>query len=432
MLLTAWLCVLLPNALAADVLDDERWSILRQTEVQATSYLRSNWNKYTENYHPNYVADDNPATAWVEGVDGNGEGQAIVLPTLPIRQAKAVRLRVRNGYQKSKGLLQANAAPKKVRVAVLAGGQEVAHTTAELERVMGWQTIDVALPPGAGLSAVSLQVESVHPGHKYKDTCVSDVQVYVDTDIGIRPALESARHQKLLGWTQERKSQAAYFASLPPSYPFAGTAFTRRDGAGDDARDQAELHALAKQAKAAGSAGGWWRMTRKGAQPQVPDGLWGLSDVVDLFGPDSLAWFETDKRYAAHDKNVEEYGWSLQWRTHAKVAFAEGSGTTAPRTVWFQTHSSGEERGPWSTTTTHFVKLDARGRPELVYAETEADDELGPHLVQTRWRVHRTEAGQVDRVDLVSRREYRSTNWDPGDDFDPVSVDRGVFTVQGS
>ncbi len=27
-------------------------------EAQATSYIKSNWNKYTENYHPSYVLAD--------------------------------------------------------------------------------------------------------------------------------------------------------------------------------------------------------------------------------------------------------------------------------------------------------------------------------------------------------------------------------------
>ena len=65
------------------------WKVLRQTEVQASSFLQSNWNKYSENYHPNYVADENPSTAWVEGVTGNGEGESIVLPTNPIKSARA-------------------------------------------------------------------------------------------------------------------------------------------------------------------------------------------------------------------------------------------------------------------------------------------------------------------------------------------------------
>src|SRR5262245_20648523 len=85
-------------------------------QAKASSYLKSNWNKYEENYHPNYVLDDDPKTAWVEGVDGNGEGETLSLEVSPLKTAKRVKLVVFNGYQKSKALLEANAAPEKLTV----------------------------------------------------------------------------------------------------------------------------------------------------------------------------------------------------------------------------------------------------------------------------------------------------------------------------
>ena len=87
---------------------------LHPRAANASSYLRSNWNRFTENYHPNYVLDDNPATAWVEGDAGNGEGAVLRLPVSALQTARSVKLRVRNGYQKSDNLLVANAAPHKV------------------------------------------------------------------------------------------------------------------------------------------------------------------------------------------------------------------------------------------------------------------------------------------------------------------------------
>src|SRR6185312_7841553 len=82
----------------------DRFRPLRSASASATSFLQNDWNRYQENYHPSYVLDENPATAWVEGVDGYGEGQSLTLPLSPLSSARALRLRIWNGYQKSKDL----------------------------------------------------------------------------------------------------------------------------------------------------------------------------------------------------------------------------------------------------------------------------------------------------------------------------------------
>ena len=64
---------------------------LYSSSAEATSFLRSTWNKYNENYHPNYVLDGNPKTAWVEGVEGNGEGEQIVIPISTISNVKKIK-----------------------------------------------------------------------------------------------------------------------------------------------------------------------------------------------------------------------------------------------------------------------------------------------------------------------------------------------------
>ena len=105
---------------------------LRSTGAQASSYLESNWNKHDENYHPNYLLDGNPKTAWVEGVEGDGEQQWIQWPLSSIASARQLTVRVRNGYQKSDSLLVANAAPKKVALQAWFDGALVAEQTFEL------------------------------------------------------------------------------------------------------------------------------------------------------------------------------------------------------------------------------------------------------------------------------------------------------------
>lgn len=386
--------------------EDIDWKVLRQTEVQASSFLQSNWNKYSENYHPNYVADDNPNTAWVEGVSGNGEGESIVLPTHTIKQARAVRLRIRNGYQKSEGLLKANAAPKDVRIAVLFANQEVAHTSVSLERKMGWQEVVVPLPEGKGLSAVSLRVDSVHPGSKYKDTCISDIVVEADTDVPYRPAIEAARLHRLLAWTQERKQTAAYFANLPVSYPFAGTAFMQSQvDTGDDNADEAMLLALEKEAAAASKTGSLWKRTAKGAAIEAPDLLWMLDPMLPLFVPNQLAWFETDTQYASRNSSKYDYGHHTAYQTNARLTFHE-DGQTTPATIWFEVYQETDERVFSSSTQGHYVQCDAQGRPvkALIHA-LHSDEEIGPYKTLSLYDFRWNASGQIDQMKLTRRHE---------------------------
>jgi len=420
MLLSA---ALLPTAQAADV----DWKVLRQTEVQATSFLQSNWNKYSENYHPNYVADDNPATAWVEGVSGNGEGQTILLPTSPIKQARAVRLRIRNGYQKSEGLLKANSAPKDVRITILAAGREVTHTTVALDRKMGWQDVVMPLPAGAGLSAVSLQVDSVHPGTKYKDTCISDIVVEVDTDVPYRPAIEAARMQHLVIWAQDRKKTASYFANLPAAYPFAATAFTQKDHtSGNDTEDDKLLLALEAQAEAASQKGTWWKRTAKGAPAKTPDQLWRLNDLLPLFTPAQLAWFETDDHYAQKKREDYDYGYTQSHHTNARVTF-HGGNTATPASIWYEVHFEGEERGPYRTTSQFFAKCDEQGRPVEALVRVVRSDEMGPNKELSRLEFRWNSQGQVEHVDLTLRHEVLEGGY-LDEDQERVSFTRMSFT----
>src|SRR5688572_22276739 len=77
---------------------------LHVDQAAASSFLWNDWNRFQENYHPLYIGDDDPKTAWVEGIDGNGEGEWIRLAVSELEGATRVRLRLRSGYHKSKSL----------------------------------------------------------------------------------------------------------------------------------------------------------------------------------------------------------------------------------------------------------------------------------------------------------------------------------------
>ncbi len=219
------LLLLAPPALA----EDDAFHRLYSERAEASSFLRSNWNKYEENYHPNYALDDNPKTAWVEGAAGYGEDETLTIYVSPLPSARRVKLRLQNGYQKSKKLFRANARLADVRVELLRKG--AAHTTLDtaLKDAMGWQEVVLPVEKNAGFDAVRLTIRSVQDGTRYKDTCLSEVQVWADSAVPYLADVERAKAARLKAWVKSRVDKAAYFAKLPVSYPMVHTEFVEDD-----------------------------------------------------------------------------------------------------------------------------------------------------------------------------------------------------------
>ncbi len=193
----------------------------------ATSYLSSNWNKYDENYHPNYAFDDNPATAWVEGADGFGQGDSLNWQVSRIATASKLILRIRNGYQKSEALFKANSAPKDIVVSVRTNEYELLNFEKTLTQTMGWQELVLPLQENQGLAEIKLEIKSVYEGTKYKDTCISDIQTLVESKVPYNAEAELEKFNGLKKWIKNRVKQAQYFSDLPQTYPFAATRFEK-------------------------------------------------------------------------------------------------------------------------------------------------------------------------------------------------------------
>lgn len=196
-------------------------------DAAASSFLWNDWNRFQENYHPLYIGDDDPKTAWVEGVEGNGEKEWIRLSVTEMEGATRLRLRLRAGYHKSKTLFLANARPKDVTVKLTPSGVEKKFTLADDGD--NWQEVIVEQPAGK-LDGVELTVLSVYPGTKYTDLCISDAQVLVTAETRENPAFEKSKLDKLLAWKKERNEAARLFKQsaakdLPvlPSYRFSAS-----------------------------------------------------------------------------------------------------------------------------------------------------------------------------------------------------------------
>lgn len=204
---------------------------LHTDNVDASTFLWNDWNKFVENYHPNYVADDDPKTAWVEGAKGSGDGEWMRINVTPLDGTTKVRLRIRNGYQKSKDLYKANARAQAITVRLLPSKLEKKLT---LEDKDGWQEVTLEQPKGE-LRSVQLSVASVFEGTKYADLCISDVQVFATSETADNPAFEKSKRAKLMQWRAARIAAAKLFAgkSDMPLYPAYEITSTPGNGSGD-------------------------------------------------------------------------------------------------------------------------------------------------------------------------------------------------------
>jgi hypothetical protein len=192
---------------------------LHPAKVEASSFL-SNDKKPAENHHPDHVADDDPATAWIEGDTSHPGGKRLWLNLTSYNKATRVRLRVRNGYQKSKDLWKAYARAKEVQVRLMPGMVMKAATLADTD---GWQEVVVDQPRGMTFQ-IELVIDSVYDGAKHAELAISDIQVFVTSEEREDPAHEKANFVNLAKRKDARvavaKEYAAKQAELPiyPAY----------------------------------------------------------------------------------------------------------------------------------------------------------------------------------------------------------------------
>jgi hypothetical protein len=388
----------------------DRFRPLRSASASATSFLQNDWNRYQENYHPSYVLDENPATAWVEGVDGYGEGQSLTLPLSPLSSARALRLRIWNGYQKSKDLFAKNSAPRKIRVTVLdPTGSEVTAKDADLQNAWGPQTVVVDVPAKRGLSAVRIAIVSVYPGTKYKDTCISDVLVDVDSDVPHNAAAENGKLAVLMAWVAKRKQMAAYFASKPPEYPFAFTQFAQT---ASTQVDRAEFDRLFAEGDALKAKLGTTRFKPAIKKPirAVPDGLHlyldavfiHVHDFLQLFSLPAVALFETSEALSAHHKTDDDSGYEEDWTTSIRTVSAEGPGKRV-RALAFGHKSAARERTISTSDDQYLLVYGDDGRLQRVYVDSQQQPDFDYQWIKVReiFSFSYDAAGKVTGAELL-------------------------------
>ena len=134
-------------------------------------YASSHLIQKSMNYKVENVIDDNPSTAWIEGVSDDGIGQFIQFSSN--NTFRVDKIDIINGFSKNQKTYMKNNRVKKVIIEFSDKSQQLY----ELEdNNMEYQTIDIG---GINTNSVKVIIQEVYTnGRVYKDTCISEISVY--------------------------------------------------------------------------------------------------------------------------------------------------------------------------------------------------------------------------------------------------------------
>ena len=151
---------------------------------------------WTCKYSIGNIGDDNTATAWVEGIDGYGVEEVLIVPCLNLNQP----VKIWAGYGKSESSFANNSRPKQVRIIVVQAEIEgvsqygtiyknlrmVSQSQVELKDVNEYQTLETPYYKASSYEFESeqrdytyflgLEILDVYKGTKWDDTCISEIR----------------------------------------------------------------------------------------------------------------------------------------------------------------------------------------------------------------------------------------------------------------
>lgn len=148
--------------------------------TEGESYL----HEWTCMYAAARLSDGDIATAWAEGVSGDGIGEIVMLP---IDTSKPIRIRA--GFAKSQALYAANNRPKDIQLYVVSAGAfdatqsgviyenlrvVLTHSITLADR-NEFQTLTLPAHVAGEHSLLAIEIRSVYRGTRYRDTLISEV-----------------------------------------------------------------------------------------------------------------------------------------------------------------------------------------------------------------------------------------------------------------
>ncbi len=161
----------------SDSVDDKEASVIEKvpvfsksliSEISASSYMVE--EQYSYSHEPSNVIDEDLSTAWVENVNGNGEGQSI---TFGFAETCLISgFMINNGYQKNSDTFTNNSRVKDILVSLSDG-----HTTTiTLDDYYGQQK--VGFDSTVKTESITFTIASAYPGAKYSDTAISEISLF--------------------------------------------------------------------------------------------------------------------------------------------------------------------------------------------------------------------------------------------------------------
>lgn len=175
---------------------DENGDSWDEYEIDWANQFR--YDTWTEMYGPGKCFDGKTDTAWCEGVEGDGIGE-VVIAWVDVKRP----VRIWSGFGKSQKTWQTNNRPKDIKVFIIQGeivGQSVngpnykmkviGEKKLTLKDINGWQPLDLGeyneIDVGyykkldsyelqKSNTFIAVQILSVYPGTKYKDTLISEI-----------------------------------------------------------------------------------------------------------------------------------------------------------------------------------------------------------------------------------------------------------------
>ncbi len=158
------------------------YSRLSVISVEASSVLKTT-SKDNATYIAGNVSDGNYKTAWVEGVDGNGEGQILVLHLDGTH--KISRLKIYNGYLKTKRRYAINGKVTSAMIDYGNGHQQLVNLNTmnlpeeESDFSFGELGETEIIPDGeCETDTIIVTIMGAVAGSKYTDTCISEIEVF--------------------------------------------------------------------------------------------------------------------------------------------------------------------------------------------------------------------------------------------------------------
>jgi hypothetical protein len=156
------------------------------------------YDTWTCMYSGYSAVDGNGTTAWVEGAEGHGKGELLVITRLDLSK----KLEILSGFGKSQALFVANSRPKSINIHIVRalpqeGGQSQCGDNYEALKII--LTSKVTLKDSNQFQSLPLsefkketylfqdekreykywlmiELIDVYPGTKYQDTCISEIR----------------------------------------------------------------------------------------------------------------------------------------------------------------------------------------------------------------------------------------------------------------